>query len=389
MKKILLICFLGFTIASVSYAQDSLGYNLNGNRIPVSSLQPMLQIPNAVSGGLGEGGAANVNDPLGFMLNVAKATYIAKERKHLFGVYYAPHESQLIKQQNYFALNGISRISERDVIFYQVFNFKNLSSELRDDDGNLIGTQSGSDFYAKAGLSKDLGKGSSLGIGLGFFRSAQLSSVYRPVVGANIDIGYMKSWRYKVLDSEDYFGYSNFGVSISNIGGKVKYGDLKAVSFAPMRFRIGYSYVYQADEFLNNFIFDISKDLIPTPRSDRHYMDKNSLSYLFSSWGDAPNGFKEEMQELRLHIGYELNYKILAARLGYYHENVNKGDKRAITVGLGLNELAIARHNLRIDGSYAFRLGTGVTSLFKLGLIFEFEKEKKTRQTIKGMGTTY
>lgn len=389
MKKIVFIYILLFTVASASFCQDSLGYNLNVNRIPVSSLQPMLQIPNAVSGGLGEGGTANVNDPLGFMLNVAKATHIAKERKHLFGVYYAPHESQLVKQQYYFALNGISRLSENDVIFYQVFNFKNLSSELRDDEGKLLGTQSGSDFYAKAGLSKDLGKGSSLGIGLGFFRSAQLSSVYRPVVGANIDIGYMKSWRYRVVDSEDYFGYSNFGVSISNIGGKVKYGDVKSVSFAPMRFRIGYSYVYQANELLNNFIVDISKDLIPTPRSDRHYMDKNSLSYLFSSWGDAPNGFKEEMQELRIHFGYELNYKILAARLGYYHENVNKGDKRAITVGLGLNEFAISKHNLRIDGSYAFRLGTGVTSLFKLGLIFELEKEKKSRETINGMGTTY
>jgi hypothetical protein len=389
MKKIVFIYFLVFTVASVTYAQDSLGYNLNVNRIPLSSLQPMLQIPNAVSGALGEAGTANVNDPLGFMLNVAKAIHIGKERKHLFGAYYAPHESQLIKQQNYFALNGISRISDNDVIFYQVFNFKNLSSELRDDNGKLIGTQSGNDFYAKAGLSKELGKGSSLGIGLGFFRSAQLSSIYRPVVGANIDIGYLKSWRYKIAESEGNFGYSNFGASISNIGGKVKFGDVKAGSFAPMRFRIGYSYVYQANEFLNNFILDISKDLIPTPRSDRNYMDMNSLSYLISSWGDAPNGFKEEMQELRFHVGYELNYKILAARLGYYYENVNKGDKKAITVGLGLNEIAVAKHNLRIDGSYAFRLGTGVTSLFKLGLIFELGKEKRTRETIKGMGTTY
>jgi hypothetical protein len=57
---------------------------------------------------------------------------------------------------------------------------------------------------------------------------------------------------------------------------------------------------------------------------------------MFGSFNDAPNGFKEEMQEITVSSGIEYWYReSFAARAGYFYENKNKGARQFITVGLG------------------------------------------------------
>ena len=67
------------------------------------------------------------------------------------------------------------------------------------------------------------------------------------------------------------------------------------------------------------------------------YRQKSPISGIFSSFGDAPGGFSEEMQELMFSFGLEYWYdKQFAVRAGYYTENQAKGARRFFTVGLGL-----------------------------------------------------
>jgi len=96
---------------------------------------------------------------------------------------------------------------------------------------------------------------------------------------------------------------------------------------------------------------DINKLMVPTPADTfsvgnddgtsiiipRYSSDKAVISSLFSSFGDAPGGFREELQELMLSLGGEYWYNHqFALRAGYFYENENKGNRKYVTLGAGL-----------------------------------------------------
>ena len=69
---------------------------------------------------------------------------------------------------------------------------------------------------------------------------------------------------------------------------------------------------------------------------------------IFQSFYDAPDGFKEELQEINVSLGAEYWYNnILAVRAGYFYENKRKGDRQYLTLGLGLKY-----NSLGVDLSY-------------------------------------
>lgn len=369
-------------IGSKNYAQST---NTNVNRIPLSSLHSFHQLPDAVSWGLGDGGVSN-EDAMGFSSNVAKAFFLGRNKTGL-SFNYAPHESRLIRGQKYMQLAGVTRIDTTTVIFYQIFNFKNLSSELRDENGILLGEQTGNDLNIKAGVTKHLGNNWVLGVGLGYYQSQVLSQSYRVAKGVTIDIGMTKSFLQYKDTLSSYYDYGTIGASISNFGGKVNYGDNKDYSFAPVRFRGGYTHTVRREDLKHKFMLEISKDLVPTPLKE-NYEDKGSFAYIFTSWADAP--FKEEIQEIRWHLGYQLTYKeVFDARVGFLHENKYKGDKRALTFGLGYNGFKIDENPLKLDVGFGIRLGSGYTPTFKLALAFFFAKKEEYKEKRSGYGETF
>jgi hypothetical protein len=199
-----------------------------------------------------------------------------------------------------------------------------------------------------------------------------LDNYFKPASGLNADIGFYRNGYNKAKD-----GYFNYGVSIINIGGKVRYGDEKIQSYAPIQFRIGSSYNYFFDsshEDKFSFNLDMTKDLIPTPKGSvetEKTKTKSELGIMFSSWADAPNGLKEEMQELRFHFGAEYLHKnTLAIRAGYQHENKYKGDRKQLGFGLGLYEMGGEDIKFNIDASYSFSVfsSTGIAPTFRLSI---------------------
>ena len=141
------------------------------------------------------------------------------------------------------------------------------------------------------------------------------------------------------------------GLNISNIGSKITFGGTDRSEFIPTNLRLGTSLMIPVNEY-NRFTIalDANKLLVPTypkqeenedggtydDRIQKEYYDVSSISGIFKSFGDAPNGFKEELEEVQWSLGAEYVYNDqFSLRAGYHHEAENKGNRKYFTVGAG------------------------------------------------------
>ena len=141
------------------------------------------------------------------------------------------------------------------------------------------------------------------------------------------------------------------GLNISNIGSKINFGSDTNSEFIPTNMRLGASLMIPVDEY-NRFSIaaDANKLLVPTrpiqgenesqvdydARLQKDYYDVSSIAGIFKSFGDAPGGFKEELQEVSWSLGGEYTYNDkFSLRAGYHHESETKGNRKYFTVGAG------------------------------------------------------
>lgn len=141
------------------------------------------------------------------------------------------------------------------------------------------------------------------------------------------------------------------GMNISNVGSKITYYGDDRSQFLPANLRIGASVMVPIDEY-NRFSIsaDANKLLVPTvPKQNEgesaadyqnrvieEYSDVSSIAGIFKSFGDAPGGFKEELEEIQWSVGAEYVYHDqFSVRAGYHHESENKGNRKYFTVGGG------------------------------------------------------
>ena len=148
------------------------------------------------------------------------------------------------------------------------------------------------------------------------------------------------------------------GLNISNIGSKINFDGSENSEFIPTNMRLGASLMVPIDEY-NRFTIaaDANKLLVPTyplkednesevdyeRRVQKDYYDISSISGIFKSFGDAPGGFKEELQEIRWSVGAEYVYNDkFSLRAGYHHESENKGNRKYFTFGAGFRMSAFS-----------------------------------------------
>lgn len=183
------------------------------------------------------------------------------------------------------------------------------------------------------------------------------------------------------------------GLNISNIGSKITFGGSEDSEFIPTNMRLGVALMVPIDEY-NRFTIaaDANKLLVPTypkqeegesteayqQRVQKDYYDVSSISGIFKSFGDAPGGFKEELQEVNWSVGAEYVYNDkFTLRAGYHHESENKGNRKYFTVGAGFRMsafsldcgyvIATAKSN-PLDQTLRFTLGfdmDGLKDLFR------------------------
>ena len=158
---------------------------------------------------------------------------------------------------------------------------------------------------------------------------------------------------------ENFNGIWRAGFNISNMGPRMKYEELGKNNFIPTNLKIGsaFDFIFDSSNKLS-LNLELNKLLVPSPSipvynsNDQiigyNQEDISFLSGLFKSFGDAPDGFSEEIKEITLALGLEYLYNdSFALRVGYFGENEDKGARKYITFGTGFR-----LDDINIDLSY-------------------------------------
>lgn len=311
-------------------------------RIPHSPLSFLTFAPDARSAGMGEAGVALSPDANSTYWNAAKLPYNEKD----FGISasYTPWLRNLVDDMWLGYLSAYKKIDKTSAVAISANYFDNGRLDLRNSIGENTGYFSSREFAVAGTYSRQLGKNFSMGLTLKYIASnlsgtAVINNVgIRPARTAAGDISAFYRKQYKNDENGGEFTWS-LGAVLSNLGGKVNYGSgTETENFIPTNLKVGGGITYSADgrnKF--NFIVDASKLMVPTPDGVTSINTKSALSGAFGSFSDAPDGFKEELQEVALAIGAEYWYNdIFALRAGYFGENKNKGDRKFFTAGAGI-----------------------------------------------------
>lgn len=345
MKKYLSIILM--TIGMKSYSQ------VNPTRIQVPSYQFQNFIYDARSAGLGEGGIALSPDGNSAYLNPARLSFLWNKadstNKSLgISVNYSPYARNLIDDMNLLGANVYKVKNEREAFGLSVKYFMAGSVNLTDEVGTSIGVVSSSELSLMGIYSRKLSNKSSLAIGLKYVYSnltgkqSLLGQSLNPATSFAADIYYFHIG--KVYENQEH--WLNYGASITNLGGKVSYGDVSSLNFQPTTLRLGIAeYLHVGRKNRLGLSLDANRLLIPTPpiRDVNGKVIKGkdpekitALGTLIENWSSAPDGFSETLREINYQLGIELTLQeLLSLRGGYQYQDQTKGNMKFFTVGLG------------------------------------------------------
>lgn len=349
----------------------------------VTTAVPFLRIsPDARSGGMGDVGIATLPDASSIFWNLSKVPF-AKNKSEV-SLTYTPWLKGLQLDDVYLlAAAGYLQLDETQAISGSIRYFSLGNIQFTDNSGELLQTYRPREFSVDAGYSRKLSDRMGLGIALRYINSSLAKgqsnggSTYKAGNAVSGDLSFF----YNGSESGDESGF-NFGATLSNLGSKISYtNDATEKDFIPANLGIGAAYVNVVDETSKiTFGLDVNKLLVPTPPAlgDEQglidYHSKGVVSSWFSSFGDAPGGFKEELKEFQISAGAEYSYNDqFLLRAGYFYEAPTKGDRKYFTVGAGLN------YNMfGLNFSYLIPTGSGInrnplSNTLRFSLVFNLD----------------
>lgn len=436
--RILFFATLVFSFGLVKAQNGS--FTKNGQPINVlTSAVPFLMIgPDARAGGLGDGGVASSGDANSMHWNSAK--YVRVPDKQGFAISYTPWLRNLVNDINMAYVAYYNRLDKMNAIAFSLRYFSLGEIQFTKEDGTPAGIYKPNEFAIDGAYSRLLSENFSLSVA-GRFIYSDLTSGQDVQgqetkagisVAADLGLYWQKevNW-FKTMDAE--FAW---GLLISNIGNKISYTSSNTQSdFIPTNLRLGPRLTLFLDEYNKiSFQFDVNKllvptppiyavdengDLIPIPGTDEYLIaagmnpDVPPIRGMIQSWYDAPgevqyvydaNGdiiynpttgaaettvvpgspFREELQEFNLAIGTEYWYNdILALRAGYFWESASKGNRKYVTLGVGL------RYNVfGLDFSYLIpttALENPLQNTLRFTLLFNFGNNSASNDVPENM----
>lgn len=340
-------------LAVLLYAQPSLAQK-SQQQTPNIGASFLLVNPDARSSATGDavtGLEPNGNDMFG---NAAKLPFAGP-----WGVSasYSPWMYDLNDNQTNMAyVSAFKTFAEQQSIGLSVKYFNYGDITFRDENGMALQQYRPKEFAIDAAYARKLGRQFSLAVTLRYIRSELGSGTYngqllKPASAVAGDVGLYSQGYADHIDGGNRYCW---GIAFTNIGSKLRYTDVNTQnSFLPMNLRLGggYSFVRTPDHQFS-VVADIQKLLVPTPpeyRLDDNGMPTDEIlrgkdpnrgvpESIFSSFGDAPGGFREELREFTAGGGLEYTYRhVFFARTGYFYEHPDKGNRQHFTVGLGVN----------------------------------------------------
>ena len=328
----------------------------------VTSSVPSLHIsPGARAAGMGDVGVSSTPDVNSQYYNPSKYALLSSKAGVSFT--YTPWLAKLVNDIKLMELTGYYKIgSENNQALSASLRFFSLGTiRTFDDLARSLGEAHPNEFALDFGYSLQITSDYSMGVVLRYIRSDQntASSTGENRAGNAFaaDIaGYLTKY-FVAGDSEPLW---HFGFYISNIGTKISYGGNQSM-FIPTNLRVGTGILYPFDDYnALSLNIEANKLLVPTPpikdptkpdeyaRKIEEYQKTSSIAGIFKSFGDAPGGFKEELQEINLGIGAEYSYNNrFFLRAGYQYQHPNKGNLQYFTAGAGFKMSVFS-----LDASY-------------------------------------
>lgn len=351
LKSLFIATILATAPGSILLAQPS---NLLGQINTITTAVPFVMIsPDARAGGMGDQGVASAPDANSIHWNPAKLAFA--EKKVGFAVSYTPWLRALVNDMFIAYISGYGKLKGDQTLAGSLRYFSLGNITFTDVNGNVIRDFKPNEFALDMAYSRKLSDYFSGGIALRFIHSnltggTQIEgqdSKAGNTVAADVSVFYQKEIR---LGSKDATFMS--GLNVSNIGAKISYTQSGVRNFIPTNLRLGSGINMKLNDYNElAFMLDINKLLVPTPpiyTQDTANSSENIIAQgydpdvsvaqgMFQSFYDAPNGSKEELQEINLGFGMEYWYdRQFAFRAGYFYEDKRKGNRKYFTLGAGL-----------------------------------------------------
>ncbi|MDX1602457.1 MAG: type IX secretion system outer membrane channel protein PorV [Salinimicrobium sediminis] len=378
MKKLSLLTLTAVLLFSgKSFAQEE------QDRVITTAVPFLMIAADARAAGMGDQGVATPADAFSQQWNPAKYVFI--ESQQGFGVTYTPYLSELVNDIFLGNITYYNRISERSAFgaSFKYFSMGNI--EARENPEELPLILSPNEFTLDLSYSLRLSERFSMAVAGRFLRSdLKLAPVDPDATAAStfgVDVtAYYQSDR---IDFTTFDGRWRAGAAISNIGPKIKYDEGGQENFIPTNLKLGggFDFILDNSNRIGTYL-EFNKLLVPTPQDfdldgdidaedNLEYNSIGAIEGMFKSFGDAPDGFAEEVKEITYALGAEYVFQdIFSLRTGYFHESPEKGSREFISFGAGFKYTVV-----NIDISYLFSTSDVVSPLegtLRFGLTFNF-----------------
>lgn len=352
----------------------------------VTTAVPFLRIsPDARSGGMGDMGIATTPDAVSGLWNVGKVAF--NEHSGIVATY-TPWLKDLVNDVYLASIGGLYKFDDDQALHAHLRYFSLGNITFTDNLGNDFGTFRPREFGIDVGYSRRLNAKNGIGVTLKFISSNLAggttvgSTTYKTGNAVAADIGY-----YHDGTKADGDGLA-WGVVLSNLGSKISYTDnADSKDFIPANLGIGLNYRNKINATNSiSFGLELNKLLVPTPPAEgdvqglADYRKKSVIGSWFSSFGDAPDGFSEELKEFQVSLGAEYWYNNqFAFRAGYFFEDKSKGNRKYFTLGVGI------KYNVfGFNFSYLLPSGSGVnrnplSNTLRFSLLFDLSSSNTTK----------
>ncbi len=368
----------------------------------ISTAVPIISIsPDSRSGAMGDVGVATSPDAASLFWNPAKLAFLEDGTRTL-SLSYTPWLNKLVNDINLAYLSYVFKMGDNQGMGIAMRYFSLGTINFRDEQNQSLGDKKPYELAINGAYALKLNDNMGLAVGLRYIFSDLTQGVMvngaetNPGKSFAADLGYYyKSREYNMEGGMKQA--ASFGINISNVGGKISYGNDADADFIPTNLRVGGGYHLRMDEYNRiSFYVDLNKLLVPTPpirEGDENYTgdpnnngqnndrsvlfgkddEVNSFQGIFQSFSDAPGGGSEELEEVLVNVGAEFWYdNRFALRGGYQYEDAQKGGRQYFTLGLGIKFNVFG-----LDFAYLIPASATVKSplenTLRFSLLFDFE----------------
>ena len=356
------------------------------DRVITTAVPFLLVAADARAAGMGDQGVATPADAFSQQWNPAK--YAFAEHEQAFGITYTPYLSELVNDIFLGNIAYYNRLDERSAVgvSFKYFSLGNIEARDFPDEIPLI--LSPNEFTLDLSYALRLSENISMAVAGRYLRSdLKLAPVDPDATAAgSFGVDIAAFYQGDVVNFANFDGRWRAGANISNVGPKISYEEGGQENFIPTNFKMGagYDFILDPSSSIGTYI-EFNKLLVPTPQDfnedgdidaedNFEYNDIGAIEGIFTSFGDAPDGFSEELKEVTWALGAEYQYEeVFALRTGYFHESEEKGSRKFFSFGAGFRYT-----DVNIDISYLFSTSRVVSPLegtLRFGLTFNFGED--------------